>query len=84
MSHAQVVFVHSIFGALVFVIALLQLILKRGGKLHRMLGRTYFFSWLGLLLTGVYIGGLLFIILGIFGFYYVLTGVRLTPYFQTH
>ena len=76
MSHTQVVFVHSILGALVFVIALLQLILKRSGQLHRTLGKIYLFSWIGLLLTGAYIGGLLFIIIGIFGFYYVLTGVR--------
>jgi len=76
MEHAQIVLVHSVFGTFVFIIALLQLILKRGGKLHRILGRTYLFSWLGLLLTGAYIGGLLFIILGIFGFYYVLTGAR--------
>jgi len=76
MSHQQIVFIHSILGALVFILALLQLILKRGGKLHRVLGRIYFFSWVGLLLTGAYIGGLLFIIIGIFGFYYVLTGTR--------
>ena len=69
-------FVHSILGFLVFIIALLQLILKRSGKLHRVLGRVYFFSWIGLLLTGAYIGSLLITIIGIFGFYYVLTGVR--------
>lgn len=76
MTHSQIVLVHSILGTLVFIIALLQLILKRGGKLHRILGRIYFFSWVGLLLTGAYIGSLLITIIGIFGFYYVLTGAR--------
>lgn len=72
----QIVLVHAIFGSIVFITGFLQFILKRGGKVHRIIGRVYFYSWIGLLLTGAYIGHLLIMIIGIFGFYYVLTGVR--------
>jgi len=74
--HQQIVFIHGIIGGIVFITGLLQFILKRSGKRHRIIGRVYFYSWIGLLLTGAYISELLITIIGIFGFYYVLTGVR--------
>ncbi|MEM1123420.1 MAG: hypothetical protein AAGJ18_23480 [Bacteroidota bacterium] len=72
----QVLFVHAILGIIFFLVGLLQFVLKRSGKRHRIFGRIYFFSWIGLLLTGAYIADLLITIFGIFGFYYVLTGTR--------
>ncbi len=74
--HDQVLLVHAILGGIIFIIGLLQFVLKRGGKLHRVFGRIYFYSWIGLLLTGAYLAELLITIIGIFGFYYVLTGTR--------
>lgn len=74
--HDQILSVHAILGGIIFIAGLLQFILKRGGKRHRILGRVYFYSWIGLLLTGAYLAELLITIIGIFGFYYVLTGTR--------
>lgn len=71
-----VVYVHALLGLIVFCIGLLQFVLKRGGKNHRRLGRVYFFSWIGLLCSGAYIGDLFITIIGLFGFYYVFTGFR--------
>lgn len=68
--------IHALAGIIVFVVGLLQIILKKGGKLHRYLGLTYVLTWVVLLVTGAMIGSYLITLLGVFGFYYVLTGYR--------
>ena len=51
--------------------------LEKGGARHRFLGQVYLYSWLVLLVTGAYLGGALITIIGIFGFYFTLTGSRI-------
>lgn len=78
MDRELIVHIHGISGAIVFIIGLLQIILKKGGKIHQVLGRLYLLAWVVLLLTGVYIGDLFITMLGIFGFYYALIGTRIS------
>lgn len=78
MERELIVNIHGVSGAIVFIIGLLQIILKKGGKIHQVLGRGYLLAWVVLLLTGAYIGSLFITMLGIFGFYYALTGTRIS------
>ena len=48
------------------------------GKIHQILGKLYLVSWLVLLVTGAYIGSLFIMMLGLLGFYYALTGTRIS------
>lgn len=77
MSREIILQTHSFIGVLIFLIGLLQLILKKGGKRHIILGSIYLYSWLILLISGTYLGGLLITLIGIFGFYFALTGSRI-------
>ncbi len=77
MDRELAVNIHAVSGAVVFIIGLLQIILKKGGKIHQILGKIYLLFWIILLITGMYIGGLFITTVGIFGFYYALTGSRI-------
>lgn len=68
---------HAFTGIFVFIVGCLQFILRKGGKLHRVLGQMYVYTWFLLLISGAYLGGLLITIIGIFGLYFTLTGARL-------
>lgn len=76
MTRETILLLHSLIGVLIFATGILQIVLKKGGQLHRLIGQTYLYSWLFLLITGAYLGGLLITIIGIFGFYFTLTGSR--------
>ena len=78
MDRELMVSIHAVSGAIVFIIGLLQIVLKKGGKIHQILGKLYLVSWLVLLVTGAYIGSLFIMMLGLFGFYYALTGTRIS------
>lgn len=69
-------YLHAIAGVVVFFAGLSQILLKKGGKRHRLVGRVYFWTWLVLLLTGAFIGAYFITLIGIFGYYFVLTGYR--------
>ena len=77
MDKELAVNIHAVSGAVVFIIGLLQIILKKGGKTHQILGKLYLVAWIVLLITGTYIGSLFITMLGVFGFYYALTGSRI-------
>lgn len=77
MTRDLILQIHSIMGVLIFSIGLLQIVLKKGGLLHRIAGQVYLYSWLVLLVSGAYLGGLVITIIGIFGFYFALTGARI-------
>ncbi len=77
MTREIIIQIHSITGFLIFVIGLLQFILRKGGKIHVNLGKIYLYGWLLLLLTGAYLGGPLITLIGVFGFYFALTGSRI-------
>mgnify|MGYP001627953799 CR=1 FL=1 len=72
--------VHSISGISVFIIGLLQIILKKGGRKHKILGQIYLYTWLILLISGISLGGAFLSTVGIFGFYFVLTGSRIAKF----
>jgi len=69
--------IHTIMGVVVFVTGLLQILLKKEGSRHRLIGQVYLFSWLCLLISGACLTGLIITIVGIFGFYFALTGARI-------
>lgn len=77
MTRALILDIHSFIGILIFIIGVLQFILKKGGRLHVGLGKIYLYGWLVLLLSGAYLGGFLITLIGIFGFYFALTGSRI-------
>ena len=77
MTKETILLIHAIFGVIVFVSGFLQIFLKKGGKIHRNIGQVYMYSWIFLIASGAYLGGLLITIVGIFGFYFALTGARI-------
>ena len=77
MTKESILFLHSIIGVIIFITGFLQIILKKGGKRHIILGQVYLYSWLILLISGAYLGGLLITVIGVFGFYFTLTGSRI-------
>lgn len=77
MTRDVILQAHTILGILIFVTGLLQIFMKKGGSTHRIIGNVYLYGWLLLLISGAYLGGLLITIIGIFGFYFALTGSRI-------
>jgi hypothetical protein len=77
MKQEHILLTHSILGVIVFTTGILQILLKKGGTTHRIVGQIYLYAWLVLLISGAYLGGLLITIIGIFGFYFALTGSRI-------
>jgi len=67
---------HIIAGILIAVSGLLQILLKKGGKLHRVIGTVYFLVWPIVVITGWILGSFLIAMLGAFGFYMAYTGYR--------
>lgn len=74
MTKDPMLLLHSIIGGLVFITGILQILLKKGGATHKIVGQFYIYSWILLLLTGANLGGLIISIIGIFGFYFAFTG----------
>lgn len=68
---------HSVLGILIFFSGLAQIILPKGGRRHVIIGQVYLYAWIPLLITGAYLGGPLISIVGLFGFYFALTGGRI-------
>ncbi|RYY20081.1 MAG: hypothetical protein EOO04_20720 [Chitinophagaceae bacterium] len=77
MLKQSVLLIHSILGMVIFLTGVLQILQKKGGKWHRFTGRIYLHGWLRLLLSGAYLGGLLITVIGVFGYYFSLTGARI-------
>lgn len=77
MNREIILQIHSILGVVVFIIGLLQLLLRKEGSRHRLIGQTYLISWLFLLLSGAFLTGLIITVVGLFGFYFALTGARI-------
>jgi len=77
MEREIILQVHSIIGVIIFATGFLQILLKKGGARHKIIGQVYLYSWLILLITGAYLGGALITTIGIFGFYFALTGSRI-------
>jgi hypothetical protein len=77
MERDTILLIHSILGVIVFTTGLLQILLTKGGISHRIIGQVYLYAWLVLLISGAYLGGLLITIIGVFGFYFALTGSRI-------
>lgn len=68
---------HSVIGVIIFTTGLLQILLKKGGTRHKVIGQIYLYGWLVLLISGSYLGGVLITTIGVFGFYFALTGSRI-------
>lgn len=69
-------YLHIISGIVIALSGLAQIILKKGGKLHRSLGVCYFAAWPIIVATGAVLGSLLITLFGVLGFYMALTGYR--------
>lgn len=74
MTRETILFIHPIVGFFIFFTGLLQIFLPKGTTFHKWVGKIYLVAWLLLLLTGGYLGGMIMTIIGLFGFYYSLTG----------
>ncbi len=75
MEYLQIIkAIHIVCGIAVGITGLLQILLRKGGKLHRITGRIYLWAWLPLVVTGGIIGSTLILLFGLFGYYMVLTG----------
>lgn len=74
MAHKVILFIHPIVGFFIFLTGLLQIFLKKGGSFHKIVGKIYVSAWLLLLSTGAYLGGPIMTVIGLFGYYYALTG----------
>jgi len=72
----EISILHGIAGYVIFATGLLQYVLKKGGKRHRLIGKIYFFTWFVLVISGASIGGIMITFLGLFGLYYAVTGIR--------
>jgi len=68
--------IHAIAGAIVGISGLIQIILRKGGSFHRILGNIYFYSWFVIMGTGALLGSLLVTLFGVFGWYMAFTGYR--------
>jgi hypothetical protein len=77
MTKDLILQIHGIIGVLIFITGFLQIILKKGGSVHKVIGKIYLYGWMLLLVSGAYLGGLLITIIGVFGFYFALTGSRI-------
>lgn len=77
MNKEIILHIHTVLGVLVFITGLIQIILKKEGTRHKLIGQVYLFSWLFLLISGACLTGLIITIVGIFGFYFALTGARI-------
>jgi uncharacterized membrane protein YozB (DUF420 family) len=77
MNREIILHIHSILGVVVFVTGFLQILLKKEGSRHRIIGQIYVSSWLLLLISGAFLTGLAITIVGVFGFYFALTGSRI-------
>jgi hypothetical protein len=71
---------HAGAGTLVLIIGILQIVLKKGGRLHRQAGKIYLASWFILVPTGAYLGSLIITFFGIFGLYMAFTGSRMARF----
>lgn len=72
----EISIIHALSGYLIFISGLLQYLLKKGGKRHRIVGKVYFVTWFVLVISGASIGGVMITFLGLFGLYYAITGIR--------
>lgn len=77
MTRELILQIHSVVGVAIFLIGVIQLVFRKGGRRHILLGKAYLYSWGLLLASGAYLGGWLITLIGIFGFYFTLTGSRL-------
>jgi len=69
-------YVHAASGFIVLISGLLQILLKKSGKIHRIIGNIYFWAWCFLIPSGAIIGSIIITLFGVFGFYMALSGYR--------
>ncbi len=67
---------HAVAGFIVALTGLAQIILKKGGVYHAVIGFTYLSAWLIIVCTGSALGHPLITLFGILGFYMAITGWR--------
>lgn len=68
--------IHAISGFIIFFAGLLQILLKKGGNIHRLIGLVYVIAWCLLLPTGAVLGSPIITMFGLLGFYSTITGYR--------
>ncbi|MFN8361081.1 MAG: hypothetical protein U0264_14300 [Candidatus Kapaibacterium sp.] len=68
--------IHGILGLVIFVTGAMQFLLRKGTKLHKNTGYIHFISWIGILITGAYLGSMVIVAIVLLGFYLNITGIR--------
>jgi uncharacterized membrane protein len=74
--HKSILFLHIACGIVVLLGGLLQIVLTKGTRFHRYNGKVYFWSITGVIFTGCFLAPLIIVFIGLFGYYYALTGYR--------
>ena len=69
--------IHIISGAVVGISGLLQILLPKGGKRHRILGHAYFIGWMLVVPTGTALGSWVIALFGLLGWYTAYVGYRI-------
>lgn len=69
-------YIHISSGITIAVTGLLQILLKKGGRLHRIIGTVYFLAWPLVVVTGGLLGSFLITLLGGMGWYMAYMGYR--------
>ncbi|WP_396178585.1 hypothetical protein [Flavobacterium sp.] len=76
-----VLIVHIFFGAFGLTAGTLALFINKTLKLHKIAGKVFFYSMLGIFLTSIYMslvsGNLFLLLVGFFSFYLAATGYRI-------
>jgi Ca2+/Na+ antiporter len=75
--HQLMAALHGFTGVVIFITALLQFLMQKGGRVHRIIGRIYFYAWPVIIATGCFIGSLIIVAIVVMGFYLCITGVRI-------
>jgi hypothetical protein len=76
INHQNIVAIHALTGLLIFLTGFLQFLLKKGTRLHRIIGYTYFISWFVIIATGAAIGSLVVVAIVVLGFYLAIMAIR--------
>lgn len=83
-----VLILHAFVGGVALITGLISIVSKKGGQLHKKIGRVYFWAMTGVFVTGILIAGYQFdrflFLIAFLSYYCVFSGVRALKLKQLH